>query len=473
MIADEPLSIAGLAAWDQPERGAITVRDRIAGNSARMIMLGLLAVALGLTGPAAAREMTLPDCISAALEANRDIAAARENLAQAASGVAEARSGFMPNLSLSASYNFAEKVPTMDLPLGGHLQQIKLDITKDYSLGVALAQPLYTGGRLSSSYRMSEASRDIAGANLEREQADAALSVIGTFYALLLARESVGVAEQAVKTAQEFLRVVQARRSAGQASDFEVMRAEVEVANLEPALINAKNAVALAELTLKRELGIKAEEDVTFVGSFDESTVEVDAADAVRQGLDRRPEVRMAKAKARIAHEGLGLAKAGRLPTLAATANYAWGADKLKLEGDTWETTYNGYLVLSLPIFDGLKTKSQISRSRSEARQAEIELANLESGVELEVRSSVLNLAAAVAALKSQEQNVGVAEQGLKIANDRYLQGLATNLDVMDAQLALTRARNYRLQALHDLNLATAALKRATGSLLDGFAGAR
>jgi len=129
---------------------------------------------------------------------------------------------------------------------------------------------------------------------------------------------------------------------------------------------------------------------------------------------------------------------------------------------------------LSLPVFDGLRTKSQIARSSSEAKQADISLAAMREAVELEIRSTVLEVEASWERLNSQEKNVEMAQEGLKIANDRYVQGVATNLEVMDARLALTRARNYRLQALHDLSLARARLKRAMGVLLaDTKTGAR
>jgi outer membrane protein len=144
-------------------------------------------------------------------------------------------------------------------------------------------------------------------------------------------------------------------------------------------------------------------------------------------------------------------------------------SNELSLSGDEWDKTYAGYLVMSVPIFDGLKTKSRIAGSRARIKQAGIAVAGLRDGIELELRSSILELGAAREQLKSQEKGVEMAAEGLRIANERYVQGLATNLEVMDAQLALTRARNYRLQALHDLNLASATFARATGTLVERY----
>ena len=415
--------------------------------------------------------MTLPQCISAALDANRDIAGARQALEQARSGIDEARSGFLPNLALSGTYNFMEKTQKIEFPLpGGGVEETEMDFTRDYGLELSLSQPLYTGGALSGSYRISKLSRDIADADLRRLEADVALKVMQIFYGYLLARESVSVAEEALRTAEEFLRVVRARYDAGEASDFEVMRAEVEVSNLQPALIIVRNAVAQAELGLRNVMGMSLGREVAFEGSFDETlgdAAEPDLAGAIDDGLERRPEMTIARANAEIAEQTLAVAKSGRLPTFAISAAYDIASDGLSVGSDEWDNTYAGYLVMSLPVFDGLKTKSQIAGSRAQIKQAEIALESLREGIELEVRSALLAVGAAREQLKSQGKTVEVAAEGLRMANERYVQGYTTNLEVMDAQLALRRARYSRLQALHELNLESAKLARATGTLLD------
>jgi outer membrane protein len=374
-------------------------------------------------------------------------------------------------------YNFAEKVQTISFPMVSTADSVPVvttmdveaDFTTDYDFSLELSQPLYTGGRISSSYRIAGHARDMAQADLETRQTDVAIQVIQAFYGLLLAREAVTVARQAIDTAGEFLRVVKARYETGEASSFEVLRAEVEVSNLRPALIRAENAVALSELALKTAMGVDPDEDIEFVGSLSAETLGVGLGDALTSAMDRRPELRMLDMQREIVGQGIRLAKAGRLPTLSISASYSLRADDLTLDSEEVERTYAGYLVLSLPIFDGFRTKSQISKSYSQLRQAKLARANLEDAIELEVRSALLEIEAALETLRSQEKNVEMAEEGLEIANKRYFQGYATNLEVMDAQLALTRARNNRIQALHDLSWAVAKAKKSMGVLLGDY----
>jgi outer membrane protein TolC len=444
--------------------------------------LAVSVLLLWLPVGAGGGEMSLADCIDIALENNLTILGRKEAVIEAQTGISEARSGFLPNLSLLGMYNFAEKVQSISFPMVAMADSVPVvttmdveaDFTTDYDFTLELNQPLYTGGRLSGSYKLAKYAREMAEADLAIGQADVAEQVIEAFYGLLLARESVTVARQAIETAEEFLRIVKARYDAGEASSFEVLRAEVEVSNLQPALVRAENAVALSELALKTVMGTDPDEHIDFSGSLSQEAFDVDLGAALQSALDNRAELRMIEVQKEMAGQGIKLAKAARLPTLSLSASYKFRADDLTIDSDRIEETYAGYLVLSLPLFDGFKAKSQISGAYSQLRQADLARAGLEDVIELEVRSAYLEIDAALETLKSQEKNIEMAEEGLEIANERYLQGYATNLEVMDAQLALTRARNNRIQALHDLSLAVARAKRSMGVLLNDYkAGAR
>lgn len=413
-----------------------------------------------------AQVMDLSDCISKAFESNPQILDAKEAVAQARFGVTEARSGFLPKVSLGGSYNFLEETPTVSFPnpITGEMTKFKMDFTRDYSFEFSLNQSLYAGGRLLAGYRMANYALEAAKADLERKQSEVALSVIEGFYRLLLARDGVEVAKEALQTAEEFLAVVKARYNAGEASSFEVLRADVEVSNLKAVLINAQNGAKMAELGLKKAIGLSPLDEIDFIGELKPVEFDMSESQAIELAFENRPEMRLLNLQEMIAKESTRIAKAQRLPVLGLSANYTIRSDQL-LDRDA-EKTYAGYLVLSLPIFDGFRTKSEINKALTNEKQVEIAKRNLKDGIELEVRSALLGISAALEMVRSQEKSVEMAAEGLRIANERYLQGYATNLEVMDAQLALTRARNNRIQALYDLNLAVARAKKAMGTVL-------
>lgn len=442
-----------------------------------VVTTAMLALMLALAHPArSATSMTIEDCVKQALKLNPDLLDAAESIDQAASGVTEARSGYLPQFNFQGSYNFLEKTQRVAFPdpVTGGFIETEIDFTRNYTFQFLLDQPLYTGGRLSSSYNMAKYNRTMAETDMERRQADVALDVARAFYALLLAREAVTVSQEAIDNASEFLRVVKARYDTGEASSFEVMRAEVEVSNLEPILIKARNGIRLSELLIKRTMGVSQDADIDFEGEFKYYDYEITPEEAVEIAMKNRPEMRMADLQATMADASIKLARSGWFPSLGLNFNYDFRMDNLTLDRDKVEDTYAGYLVLSLPIFDGFRTRSQVSQARSMRRQADINKANLKEMIELEVRGVLLDVDAARETLKSQEKNVEMAQEGLDIANERYLQGFATNLEVLDAQLALNTAKRNRLEAVHDLNVAVARALRAMGILLKDFnAGAR
>lgn len=416
-----------------------------------------------------AEVMSLSDCINKAFEYNPEILNAKEAVAQARYGIMEARSGFLPKISLGGGYNFLEEVPTVSFPnpVTGEPTEFKIDFTRDYSFELSLNQSLYTGGRLLSAYRVASYAYEFAVADLERKQSEVALNVVEGFYQVLLARDGVRVAEEALKTAEEFSGVVKRRYQAGEASSFEVLRADVEVSNLKAVLINASNGLKMAELALKKTIGLSPLDEVEFVDELLTMEFDTPEEEAIEVALENRPEMKLIRLQERIAKESTRISKAQRLPILGLSASYTLRTDKLTF--DDAEKTYAGYLVLSLPLFDGLKAKSGINKALSQEKQVEIAKQHLKDAIELEVKSALLGISTAREMVKSQEKSVEMAAEGLRIANERYIQGYATNLEVMDAQLALTRARNNRIQAIYDLNIAIARAKKAMGLVLKEY----
>jgi len=389
---------------------------------------------------------------------------------EGARGQPEARAGFLPKLDLNGLYNFAEKTQRVQLPgPGGGMQEFEIDFTLDYAFSATLTQPLYTGGAVSSSYRISKYSREIAEADLEATEANLALAVLVKFYGVLAARQAIAVAKEAIANAEEHYRVTQARYKAGEVSEYDVMRAEVAVVNLRPTLIRARNLLEVSELALKNYMMLEPDADIDFVGVLEEMDYEIDPNEAVEVALANRPEMRLAKKRAEIARESVTLAKSGWRPTFALQGTYDVRSNELTLGREAWQDSYAGYLVLRWSVFDGLRTRARVSQAHSAVKQADIAERDLERAIQLEVRSALLDAEAAREALKSQAKNVETAERGLAIVNERYAAGLATSIEVIDARLAHITAQQNKITALYDFNVAIARLMRAAGVLLDRY----
>jgi len=158
------------------------------------------------------------------------------------------------------------------------------------------------------------------------------------------------------------------------------------------------------------------------------------------------------------------MARAAYIPTVAVGGQYNFWGNNLKFGGDTWESYYTFSLVLNVPLFNGLVNAAKVGESKAMLKQLEFSQKGLTEMVKFEVNDSILSLQQAKESLLSQEKNVEQAQEAVRIAELNYKEGLATNLDVSGAHVALSQARTNHSQALFDYALALAQLEKAIGA---------
>jgi outer membrane protein len=250
----------------------------------------------------------------------------------------------------------------------------------------------------------------------------------------------------------------------GMAAKFDLLRTEVQLANLQPQLIRARNSLSLAEIGLKSLLGLDLNQPIEVRGELGGADVEANIDASVARALSARPEILQFNLQKQIAAEALKSAKAAYLPTLGFGGQYNLWADSFDFKSDTWEDYYTISLVLSLPLSNGFMNRAKIGESKAMMKQLEYSQKGLTDMVRYEVQEAVLNLRQAKESLLSQEKNVEQAQEAVRIAELNYAEGLATNLDVNSAQVALSQARTNYSQAQFDYSVALAQLEKAVGA---------
>jgi outer membrane protein len=180
---------------------------------------------------------------------------------------------------------------------------------------------------------------------------------------------------------------------------------------------------------------------------------------------DKRPELAQLELARQLAEDNVKIARAGDNPSLFFTASYSDYANEFSYYFDDWRQQGMLNLSLSWPIFDGFATRSSVGKARAELYKAELSQARLAEGIDAEVRGAYDAVRTAEATVRSQRENVTLAERGLEIAQARYDAGLMSNLEVLDAQGALTQARLGYYRALHGYALAKLDMSRTRGEL--------
>jgi outer membrane protein TolC len=415
--------------------------------------------------------LTLEKSVQLALIKNPQQQAAQERLKAAQSMVREAAAQFFPSLNAQGMHTLDEKAMELEFPSlvpGLPPRRVEIDFTRDYQFSISLNLPLFTSGRLTSNFKQAQYNLKATKESVRQTRQETIYNTKRAFYGYLLAKEFVQVAEEAVVVAQKHYQKVKALYEVGLASKFDLLRSEVQLANLKPQLIRARNNLKIAELSLKTILGLDLKTPIQIKGELRYRPFKVDEEECFRQALQNRPELLQLNFQKQRTAEMVKLARASGLPTVAVAGNFNYWADRFNFKKDTWSNYYSVNLVVTIPLFNGFATSARVAQSKAVLRELEKTREGLINMIRFEVSQALLRLKEAEESLLSQEKNVEQAQESLRIAELNYAEGLATTLDVSSAQAALSQAKTNYSQALYDYVMAQAALEKAIGVSLGG-----
>lgn len=421
------------------------------------------------------RPLSLADCLDMAMQQNAAVLQSRQDL-EAAHGLSiQTRAVVIPKVQASGDYVMVEDraVERLELPPNPIFPAGAPVIdpgNQRWSTGVRLVQTVFEGGRLASSWRAARLVRELAQAKHRAVLADVVTEVRVAYYNVLLAEKEIVVSEAAVELLQKELEDNQRRFNAGTVPRFNVLRAEVELANARPRVSRARNAYRIAKNHLVNLLGYRVPGDVwediplQLGGTLDAPRFTLGVPEALARALEHRPELVAARLAEHLRREDVLSARAGYLPRLQGYAGY--GARKSSFSSELDDTVHGWEVGVQATwnIFDGALTRGKVTEAQARLEKARLETEDLARRIELEVRTAYSGLIEAWEVLESQKKVVEQAEEALRLARARADAGTGTQLDVLSAQTALTEARTTDVRARRDYAVALARLERAIGA---------
>jgi len=411
-----------------------------------IFLLSLILCLVTFPGWGRAESLTLEEAIRVALANNREILVAKEKIEEAKQRIKEAKAGYFPTINLGSTYTHLNEAPSETGKADNYLSEFSIN------------QPLYTSGRLSYANKQVDLGYQKAQEDLKNTQSKITFEVKKAFYAVLLAQENVEVTEKALDQAKRHLDVVEDFFKVGVVSRFDLLRTRVEAANLKPDLIQARNNLRLSQESLANLLSFPSA-SLEMEGELSFEPRRITLEETIDKALKERSDLKSLKLQKETSEVALQLAEVQNKPNLALVGNYQYqnpsGGE------DEWGEEWNLNLVLSIPLFDGWVNRARVAQRRSQVKQINLSLEQLEAGIDLEIKKAFWDLEASEERIYAQKKNIEQAEEALSIAEVRYKSGAITNLEVLDAQLALTKVRLGYLQALYDHNVAMAELEKA------------
>lgn len=421
---------------------------------------GLAAVARG-DEPAAPAPLSVQDAVQMALKNSPVIRGARAEIDMAQAQVSGAKAGFHPSLSATSfATTGSESGAIFGTPPGvaaQNLYAVPRGLFANQNL--TLMWPLATGGRLQALLDQAQAARKASGADFETVQLDLALEVKTAYRQVLLAQELAEVATERQKATAERVKNDTAAAEAGRVPQVYVLRDQAEDADAQQEATNADRDVELALVMLRTAIGLAPDSALTLTDP-DEAPVPSPAAEVLDLARKQRPEIRAAQSRLESVRHSLDATRALSRPQIAFSAMA--DANRMR-DGSGIGGGASAGLVLGIPIFDGGLRRSERNASEAEIAKAQAELDRVQLKVESEARSAQVSLAAATKNVNIAQAAIAAAEEEYRVAALRYESGRGTNVEVLDALAALSRARGNRARTSYEQKVAFDQLCRAMG----------
>ncbi|MCY4568275.1 MAG: TolC family protein [Candidatus Poribacteria bacterium] len=434
--------------------------------------------------------LTLEESIEIAKQSNLTLQTAEQNLKTAEAQVRAARAGLLPRITASGNYTYFKDIQKsviqadggFGFPMQGEEMNgmsppsvdnesdvIELEFGAHHNVQgtVNLTQPIFAWGRYYYGYQAADLNYQAMQRDVDAAYNQLRLDVSEAFYGALVAQDFVRVARQSVSLVEEQLAVVEASLEAGAATNFDVLRAKVQLANAESQLIRAQNGVQTAKDVYKTVLNIPLSENILVKGTLEvpvnHKIPALNLDTLVQQALDNRPEVHRTQFTEHAARKQVDIAKTRSRPDLGFFSNYQISQNERLTE---MNRIWSLGLQINIPIFDGFATRAALQQTESSLKQIQLGGTQVKVGVEFEVRTAYLNLRGAETIIEVQREAVTQARESVRIANLQFQNGIITTVALTDTQLALAQAEVNRLQAYHDYIVGLARLEKAIGQTL-------
>ena len=455
------------------------------------VALGSTAGAQGVLLPVSRSErlaadtlvLTFDAAVQRALRDGEEVRSANASVDIADAQIGIARSTGLPQLRLNSSYNQVVENARATIVGAAFAQAFT------YQANAQLQQPLFLGGRVVAGAKAAGATRSAARAATAEVRGNVVVDVERAYLEALFTRRLIQIQEQNLALADQRVSQAQQLETAGRASRYDVLRLKVERANLEPAVVQARNAYALSVLDLRRLVNVPSERPMRLTSELDTLVLQrliatVDTAPGVG---DVRAAVRAAELTRTAREAGVRVARADLFPSINATltsgflalpgsngvptiggqtsaSNCLPGAPVGRFcQNNGWFTDRSFGFQVSWPIFDGLRTKSNIENAHALVDQSRIQLALVREQVAIEGAAARAEFGRARTLFDARRETVAEATEAYDLAVLRNTRGVGTVLDVSDAQLNLVRSQVNAARAIYDVFLAAADLARATG----------
>jgi outer membrane protein len=448
----------------------------------RLIIINLMMAVLIF--PVLAQQklsLTIEQAIQTGMENSKLLRTSQFKVTAADAKASETNTLGLPSLKFNGTYTRLSTVPSLTLPFPSYgindpstnivqFQTINYPLTSDivnnYGLKATVQQPLFTGGKISGAADAAEYAAKATQEDLKKERADVLYNIKEAYWNLYRAIEFKKFIDENVDQIKSHAVDAENLFKQGLLTTNDVMKVRVQLSDALVRQIDAKNNVQLTMYMLNNTLGLSLQTEIELASTINITDRDWAPADQlIKTAFAKRPEMLGMNARVKASEAGLTSARGGWWPQIYLVGDYYYNRPNQRYfpATDQFQDSWDVSVAVSFDLWNWNQTGHQTTQAQAQLAQAQEGLSMTKDGITLEVTQSYLNIQKAKERKVVSEQGVAQAEENYRTTDGKYKQGLVTNLELQDAEVALLQAKLNLTQSLVDYELAIAQLSRAIG----------
>lgn len=443
------------------------MKKRVTANK---LKVGIAAafIMFGFSWVSAQQQVSLQEAIKQALQNKAEAKKAALQIKKAEYKIDEAKAGALPQISATAGLTYNPIIQESLLEFGGEKIRAQFGQPWNSTASIQLQQAIFDQ-RVFTGLKAAKSTREFYVLNAQLTNEQIIENVASAYYQVFVQEENLKTVEASYANTEKVRNVIKSLVDNGLAKSIDLDRTNVQLTNIGSNKQTLINSVQLAKNALKFYMGVPIESDIELEEKTIEPKPELVSGNL---NLDNRTEIKVLNKNRELLVFNKKATEAYLYPTVSLVANYGWGANGAKFpltnglkNGVLWSDYSAIGLNVNIPIFTGGATKAKINQAEIDIQDLDLDIQNTQLSLNLDYKNAITNIENALINIESMKDNVGLAERVQKNTQSNYQYGLATLTEVLDAENALTQAKQNYANALLDYKQAEIKLIKAKGEL--------
>jgi outer membrane protein len=416
--------------------------------------------------PLVTGKLNIADCTKLALVNNKVLQRIVQERQIARGERLKSYSAILPSVNLSGEYTRLDEVTSFEIDTPTGKEKIQFGDVDNYSTVLTVTQPIFAGGAIPARINAARLLSLFTDETVRSAVQDVVYNTEHAYYDVLLSHHLLEISTDAVRSSQAHLDNVKLRQRGGVASDFDVLRAEVELSNFQAEFIQNKNAINVAKANLIKIMGVSQDSDFVLSDELLYVPSNITMEQAVETAYKNRPDLLGREFDIKRQRELLKIVRSQYYPVISGYYSNTWAKpDPHSMMQIEWGHAWRAGVTANIPIFDGFAREGGLVEQKARFKQGQIDLIDAEETAIFELTKAQLSIENAAEFIESQRLNLNKAQEGLRLAEVGYKEGTNTQVELIDAQAALTTARANHYQAIYSHIIAKLDFQKAMGTL--------